>query len=116
MKLKLPLQYFVVVQAIMNQLTLESVTVNNLILQQWKAAAFEELRTIFQNVAIKNYGKPLDKKVSSGKIPESYLLLFFGMYNGRQVPGYDNVILKAICKQIEEELFKTGKYSLPFNY
>ena len=116
MKFKLPLQYFLVVYGIMNQLSLDNFIEENLIVKQWKATAFDELKQMFHSVLVKFQHEPLTKKVSSKKIADSYLILFFALYNGKQMPGYDNVVLKEFCKQIENELFKSGKYSLPLKY
>jgi hypothetical protein len=116
MKIRMPLRNFLVVSSVMKQLTIDSLAIDNLILKQWKAIAFEELRELFEATAIKNYGKTLDHVVNSKEINDSYLILFFALYNGVQVPGYDNVVLREICKQIEQALFKSGKYSLPLKF
>lgn len=109
-KIKMPVSYYQEIVILSNQLTIDNTDYNNLILAQSKMAALMELRQLFLDVVIKNSGN-LNKKVSK-QIPASYCLLFFGSFYGVKMQGFLNVCIKEVCNQIEEQLFKTGKFKL----
>ncbi len=108
-KIKIPANYYRILAAMMNQLTIDNSGYNNFIISQSKQAAFCEMRQIFIDVARKHQESSRSVTV---KIPDSYCLLFFGSFYGLRMEGFLNVVIKEICKQIEEQLFKSGKYKL----
>jgi hypothetical protein len=111
MKVKLPVRHFALLHVILSQLTIENTRMNDIIISQIKLAAFIELRKIFIDIAIKHFNAP-DKKVSK-EIPDSYALLFFASYNGIHITGYEKVVINDFCRQIEDQLYKSGKYVFP---
>jgi hypothetical protein len=115
MKLKLPIRHYAIASEMLNQLTIDNLAVNNLIVRQSTLQAFAELRKMLFDTALKNRHKSPDIAVYKS-IPDSYALLFFSTYNGVTMTGFESVVIKTICKQIEQELFISGKYSLMINF
>lgn len=106
MKLKMPVRYYAVSCVILNQMTIDNVQINEI-----NFASFIELRKALLNVAMKHFETKPDKKVSK-EIPDSYGLLFFRQFNGIQVSGFENVVIKDICRQVEKQLIISGKYKI----
>jgi hypothetical protein len=104
MKLKLPVRYYAITSVLLNQMRIDSPAFNEI-----NFASFRELRSILLQVAMKHIESEPDKKVSK-QIPDSYGLLFFQSFNGIQIQGFENVVVKEICKQVEKQLYITGKY------
>lgn len=56
-------------------------------------------------------------KVRKLIIPESYCLLFFMTFNGpNNMKDYRKVAVKNLCTQLEEALFKSGRFRTPSHY
>lgn len=48
------------------------------------------------------------------KLPDSYCLVFFSIFSGpKSETNYLAVAIKTFCRQIEEQLFRSGRYSAP---
>jgi hypothetical protein len=109
MKIKIPVQYWFIGSKILGQMTLEMESPDLAV--QARLQALWELRQMFLQVARSNERKSPDSKATKD-IPESYLLLFYAGYHNTQ-SGYDGVVTKEICRQIEAGLFQSGKYKLP---
>jgi len=100
-----------IVTHLLNQYTIDNEALNNI-----NFALFRELRNELLTVCTKHlYSENLDKKVSK-TIPDSQAILFFHNFNGLQINGYESVVLKEFCKQIQKELFISGKYNLMLNF
>jgi hypothetical protein len=104
MKLKLPVRYYAITSVLLNQMRIDCKEFNEI-----NFASLRELRSILLQVAMKHIESEPDKKVSK-QIPDSYGLLFFHSFNGIQIQGFENVVVKEICKQVEKQLYITGKY------
>ncbi len=107
MKLKLPVRYYAITAVLLNQITINNKELNQI---NYTAASFSELRKLLLDVAVRHYDSKPDKEVTK-QIPDSYGLLFFEGFNGIAIEGFENVVIKEICKQVEQQLYKTGKFN-----
>lgn len=103
MKLKIPVSYYAITALTLSQITVDNEALNNI-----NHAAFTELRKLLLKVAVNNVENR--QKVITKSIPDSYGLLFFETFNGIQMQGYENVVIKEVCKQVEKQLYRSGKY------
>jgi hypothetical protein len=103
MKVKLEVKYYALLAVVLNQTTIDNENLNAI-----NFASFKELRKLFLGIVSQNMDEP-DKKVSKN-IPDSYCLLFFYTFNGIPMSGFENVVTKDLCKQVETKLFISGKY------
>jgi hypothetical protein len=108
MKLKLTVQYHYILSQILSQLIVPDSSFFSISRQ----AALHEFYSLIFPVVARYHNGDINKVVSK-KIPDSYAILFFGCYNGFQLEDFQNTVKKEVCKQIELELFKSGKYNLP---
>lgn len=105
MKLKMPVRYYAISCVLLNQMSIDNKSINEI-----NFASFTELRKAFLDVAMKHYETNPTKEVTK-KIPDSYGLLFFKSFNGISIEGFENVVIKEICNQVEKQLIISGKYS-----
>jgi hypothetical protein len=108
MKLRMTVRFYAVSVILLNQTSIDNTALNSI-----NFASLQELRTILLLVATKYLTKDklnIDKKVSK-EIPDSYGLLFFREFNGLQIDGFERIVVKDICRQIEKQLYKSGKYN-----
>jgi hypothetical protein len=111
MKLKIPLSHYAITANMLGQFTIDNPNIN-----QVNFALFKELRTEFLKVCARYMGAYNTEKEIVKTIPDSQALLFFENFNGIELDGFTKVVIQNICIQIEEELFKTDKYSLILNF
>jgi hypothetical protein len=103
----MPVRYYALSVTLLNQTSIDNNAINSI-----DFASLRELRSLLLFTAAKHLNKDainLDKKVTK-EIPDSYGLLFFREFNGMQIEGFESVVIKEICKQIEKQLYISGKY------
>lgn len=109
MKIKISLRYCQIATAVLNQMSLAHFSKD--MTSQIHYTILFELKTKFLEVIRKKENQEESKKVSL-EIPDSYALCFFYGYNSI-LHGFEGVVCKEICKQIEKQLFISGKYKFP---
>jgi hypothetical protein len=110
-RIKMPLRYYGIIAQILSQLTIDRMDLNGIIM----SASIEEMRKVFKRVVFLNEGENLDKEILKS-FDETDCLCFYVHFNGLTCfTGYDRVVVRHICSQIEKKLFKSGKYVLQQN-
>lgn len=110
MTLRLPLKYFRMSAVFLNQTTIENYT-HSFLQNEFIRVCLMELRKSIVSVCLKHESN-YDEKPVTKQIPDSSAILFYSIYNGVDVPGYEGMVINQICQQIENKLFKNGKYPI----
>ena len=109
MKLRLYFREFYHATKILSQLSIEPESSD--LMSQIRLQALYELKQVFMKVCANYTLKQPDKWITK-EIPDSYALVFYVTFSGPG-SGYDSVVTKEICSQIEFQLIRKGPFKLP---
>jgi len=114
-KVKMPLSYYVSITDFLSDLDESSFVVykNNFITQQVLTQSLRELNKKLLYARYKNSFDGTPKNKVSVTIEASYALNFFGLFYGNDFDGHARMSINEMCRQLEQQLFKSGSFKLP---